>query len=91
MRKQNYFIPKPPSICKTRGPVDYSKLSTPLLNDLKAIADTNIKRNSADFLGTDLYDQQKKMKAIQDELNKRDPLLKVFDSPKPEDRYNPFS
>ncbi|QIG68166.1 hypothetical protein EVB55_231 [Rhizobium phage RHph_Y68] len=78
MRRRDFFIPKPPVICKKRREVRYSDYSTPLLNEMLKIAETNTIRNRADFLRNDYSDNLKKIEEIKKVLLDRDPFKQIM-------------
>ncbi|QGZ13987.1 hypothetical protein PP939_gp114 [Rhizobium phage RL38J1] len=85
-----YMIPKPPVMMKKVDRIDYSALSTKTLKEISDVAETNTKRNRADFLRNDFSDNMRKIEAIKSELLKRDPFANTKIGDTLSDPYNPF-
>ncbi|QIG74006.1 hypothetical protein PP935_gp231 [Rhizobium phage RHph_N34] len=76
-QRRDYFLLKPPVICKKRVEIRYSDYDTRILNDMLKIAETNTIRNRADFLRNDFSDNLKKIEEIRKVLLDRDPFKQI--------------
>ncbi|QIG69803.1 hypothetical protein EVB81_234 [Rhizobium phage RHph_I46] len=91
-QRRDYFLPKPPVICKKRKEVRYGDYDNRTLNDMLKIAETNTVRNRADFLRNDFSDNLKKIEEIRKILLDRDPFKQIESNLRLDlDSNNPFA